>query len=366
MTLTTRRRIALLAPVLKQFPELGAGSAKDLADWVALELGSADALDQWIPHGRHWTRARAPRSIYHLAPGNVAVAAWQSLLVGLLLGAENRVKVSSRPGADAALRRFVAALPPPLRKTVRLVPTFRPAELRQAEAVIATGSDETLAEVRRHLGPRQLFLGYGHRVSLLWLGRVTGKESALAQAAARDIALYDQLGCLSPQAIYLEKRSDVAAFGDALAEALAQETKNAAPFPLAAAAQVREARQLARAAGDRLWESAGARWTVVAERQAAFRPGCGYRVIPLRVATRKELSRVLIPLRGSLSTVGLRAPFSAADEALFWGLEAQRLCPVGRCQFPPLSWHHDGRPQLADLVKWVDREDPPLEHRRSP
>jgi len=23
-------------------------------------------------------------------------------------------------------------------------------------------------------------------------------------------------------------------------------------------------------------------------------------------------------------------------------------------QRPPLSWHHDGRPTLADLVRWTD------------
>ena len=26
-------------------------------------------------------------------------------------------------------------------------------------------------------------------------------------------------------------------------------------------------------------------------------------------------------------------------------------------QFPPLTWHHDGRPSLAELVTWIDAED---------
>jgi hypothetical protein len=25
-------------------------------------------------------------------------------------------------------------------------------------------------------------------------------------------------------------------------------------------------------------------------------------------------------------------------------------------QFPPLTWHHDGRKSLADLVTWIDAE----------
>jgi len=26
-------------------------------------------------------------------------------------------------------------------------------------------------------------------------------------------------------------------------------------------------------------------------------------------------------------------------------------------QFPPLTWHHDGRSSLADLVTWIDFEN---------
>ena len=348
----TRRRIALLGPVVRRFPELGAPGAAALRKWVALELGVVDALDAWIPRGDGWARARAPRSIYHLCPGNVAVAAWQSLLVGLLLGAENRLKLPSDRRQAAEIRRFAAALPAPLRKTVSFASAFRPAELRAAEAAIAYGRDETIAEVRRHLRPGQVLLAYGHRVSLLWLGRVTGKETALVRACARDLARYDQLGCLSPQAVYLAPGSDRDAFCVALSAALAQEAS--APLPPEAAAAVRQARQLAAAAGARVWE--GERHTVIADPRPDFAETCGWRVVPVRIASPAVLRRVLAPLRGVLSTIGLRAPWTKADEALFWDLGAERLCPAGKCQEPPLGRHHDGRPRLSDLVKWVDRE----------
>ena len=40
-----------------------------------------------------------------------------------------------------------------------------------------------------------------------------------------------------------------------------------------------------------------------------------------------------------------------------WGVT--RVCPVGRMQDPPLTWRHDGRPALGDLITWTDweRED---------
>jgi hypothetical protein len=35
----------------------------------------------------------------------------------------------------------------------------------------------------------------------------------------------------------------------------------------------------------------------------------------------------------------------------------ERVTPLGRMQRPPADWRRDGRPSLADLVRWVDRED---------
>ena len=37
-----------------------------------------------------------------------------------------------------------------------------------------------------------------------------------------------------------------------------------------------------------------------------------------------------------------------------WGVT--RVCPLGQMQNPPLTWRHDGRPALGDLVTWTDWE----------
>jgi len=37
-----------------------------------------------------------------------------------------------------------------------------------------------------------------------------------------------------------------------------------------------------------------------------------------------------------------------------WGVT--RICPLGSMQKPSLSWRHDGRPALSDLVTWSDWE----------
>ena len=63
-------------------------------------------------------------------------------------------------------------------------------------------------------------------------------------------------------------------------------------------------------------------------------------------------------VRGRVSTVGLAAPTSAAEDLARrladWGVT--RICRLGQMQNPPLPWRHDGRPSLGDLVTWTDWE----------
>jgi hypothetical protein len=63
-------------------------------------------------------------------------------------------------------------------------------------------------------------------------------------------------------------------------------------------------------------------------------------------------------VRGKVSTVGIAAPEEKLNEVATqlarWG--ATRICPLGQMQNPPLTWRHDGRPALGDLVTWTDLE----------
>ena len=63
-------------------------------------------------------------------------------------------------------------------------------------------------------------------------------------------------------------------------------------------------------------------------------------------------------VRGKVSTVGLAAPAEKAQplatQLARWGVT--RICPLGQMQNPPLTWRHDGRPALGDLITWTDYE----------
>ena len=63
-------------------------------------------------------------------------------------------------------------------------------------------------------------------------------------------------------------------------------------------------------------------------------------------------------VKGKVSTVGLAAPKENAEglatQLARWGVT--RVCPLGQMQNPPLTWRHDGRPPLGELISWTDYE----------
>jgi hypothetical protein len=356
--MTTRQRIDLLA---RAYPHLF--PRKELQNLLRAQLGHVDALDQWFPRDGTRAMARAPRLIYHICAGNLAVSAQTSIAHGLLLGARNIVKLPSERddfSARAEILRFIRGLPVPLRA---LVVTTRTADAKlfaQADVIIAFGSDAIMETLRAQTSWNQKFIGHGHAVSLLWLGEPDRLTARQARACAIDILTYDQLGCLSPQAIYLPPRTDLDCLARKLSSALEKEWRRTQPKPrraVAAAARIREARDLAFALGHRVWLPRHLGWTIIHDPDSTFRPSPLHGVIYLRQVFEKHLPSALASVAGRISTVGLAGKTSSRLTSIFLSLGVSRFCDAGRMQFPPLSWHHDGRPVLADLVTWIDAEN---------
>jgi len=357
--LTTRQRLDLLAHAYPRlFPRA------ELIRLLRAQFGHIDALDGWISRDGVRVRARTPKLIYHVCAGNLAVSAWTSLMHGLLLGARNVVKLPGDRDDSSArgeILRFIRGLPAPLRK---LVETHRKLDveiLRRADAVVAFGSDATMASLRDQTRWDQKFIAHGHALSLLWISDPSLLTTLQARACSRDILTYDQLGCLSPQAIYVPRGADIVALGNKLAVALEahwRTIKLKPARPLSIAARIVEARDVAHALGHRVWLSPQNHlgWMLIHDPDPTFQPSPLHGVIYLREIAESKLTAALASVAGRISTVGVAGGISSRLENVFLSLGVSRFCPAGHMQFPPLTWHHDGRSTLGDMVTWVDSE----------
>jgi hypothetical protein len=184
-----------------------------------------------------------------------------------------------------------------------------------------------------------------------------------------DIVAWNQLGCLSPQAVYVQSGGAVSAEG--FAELLAAELEQREPKEPAGELSVEDSAVISsrrdlyriRAAAStetHLWCSAGSTaWTVVFEANPQFQVSCLNRFIYVKpVTSLTDALQAADAVHGQVSTVGLSAPAAAIEDLVCqlarWGVT--RVCPLGQMQNPPLTWRHDGRPPLGDIVTWTSWE----------
>jgi hypothetical protein len=356
----TATRAAALAEAAKQFPLLGPVEKVDLLELVALELGHPEMLDGFQPYGSRFARAVAPRCILHIVSGNTPHASLQSLLRGLLLGSQNLVKL---PAAGLPeVESFIRALPAELAGRVELAATLPEQWLAMADAVVVFGSDETIAHFRARVPAETRFQAHGHRISLGIVFEDPLMDSA--PAAAEDVSLYDQQGCLSPHDIYVEEIGGVTA--RAYAERLAQAmdafnlTTPRRPLNLAGTAEIMDLRASYsfRAASDErvsIWCSPESTdWTVIYEEDPWFATSPLNRVVFVKPLP-PDLGSALVPVRQWLGAIGIW-PATRENADRVAALGAPRICRLGRMQFPALTWHAEGLPNLGGLVSWIDFE----------
>jgi hypothetical protein len=323
--------------------------------------------------------ATAPELLAHITAGNLPNPTLAAMVLGVLVRSAQFVKCAS--GTSLLPRLFAHSLyqlEPKLGACLEVAEwrggnaDLEKALFEEADCVTATGTDETLAAIRHRLPAKARFLGYGHRVSFAFItgGVLTGLNvRKFADQAAADVTAWNQQGCLSPHVIYVEHGGGVGPeqFAEMLAAELdrREESEPRGELPVQAAAAIASRRSFyevraAHSPDTRHWCSRNSTaWTVVYEADPRFQLSCLNRFIYIKGV--KDLTEALQnaeSVRGQVSTVGLAAPEDKAQalatELARWG--AARVCRLGQMQEPPLSWRHDGRPALGDLVTWTDWE----------
>ncbi len=335
---------------------------------VAEEIGGPEALDAGRASGFDVTAV--------VLAGAVPMPTLVAAIASLALRSPLVLKpASADPVTPSLVARSLASADPELGAAVATADLERGDDdaldaLVQADCVVANGSDSAVSALAARLPAARRFVPYGHRFSVAVLGPEAGRGPALAAAAAglaRDVSFWDQLGCLSPIAVYAAGRPLADAFSESLAEALeqAQERWPRGAVDAAAAAQVANERGEAemRAAAGRpvrvFAPGSGAGWTVVLESDAAPRPAPLHRFVRVHPCEGVDgCLAALRPARRHLAAVAL-AGFGSGTDAVARDLArlgASRVCLPGELQTPPLAWRRDNRGVLLPLVRGCDFE----------
>jgi hypothetical protein len=356
------------------------------ADWRAdvldrmlrVELGDPGVLDGFVPAGPgRSARAYGPKLAFHVFAGNVPGVAVTSLVRSLLVKGPVLGKVAAgEPVLPVLAARAIASVDEALGRAIAV--TYWPGGtgaveaflLAQADLVVVYGGDAVVHSVRERAPVGTRIVEHGPRFSagVVTAGVPEGDLPPLAMAAARAVALFDQHGCVSPHAIWVEDRDGTRAerFADAVARAMAELEREVPrgrvrPDEAARIQQERGAAELRGHAGQdvRVLAGPGTSWTVVLSDDHAFRPSCLNRFLRIhRVPTVDAALDALSEAGSHLQSVAVAAP-AHQIEALAHRLAAAgatRVTTFDRIPWPPAEWHHDGSGPLSELVRWVDLE----------
>lgn len=353
--------------------------------FLSEDMGDPGLLDGFRPRPKGgWSRVYGPGLLAHVWAGNVPALPLWSLACGLLVKAGSVGKVASaEPWFAGAFAQTLADVEPRLAGAMAVVywPRGRTALettlCREADVVMAYGSDEALSAWQQHVPPGTRFLPHGHKLSL---GLVSASAldarvaDGVVRQAALDVARWDQQGCYAPQVLYVARGGavDPHEFAQRLAaqlQALAHKWPRRVLSVHEAAGVAAWRHSLALAAlanaesldaGPQVLGDATEPWSVVYS-GVATAPGPGPLnrcVVVVAVDTLADAVPHLGTWGRHLQTVGVAAsPEELVALAPRLGAAGvTRICALGAMTAPAPGWHHDGRYSLLDLVRVVDVE----------
>jgi hypothetical protein len=306
-------------------------------------------------------RSHNPKTVGFIAAGNVVGAGIHEVVIALLAGARVVIKTASaEPIFFAEFARTIAEIDQDAGARVEVHNWGRDRSdltadlIDNCDLVAAYGDDATIESLCR---PN--VIGFGSRVSAAVVALDacgSSQVERVAELLARDVALFEQLGCLSPHQVFVVSPDDHAARDVAIqiAEALEGTIESMAPARITVrdAAEIRGVRERARwhaIAGEsiELFEGRGLEWTIIFERRPdlsePFKISPGFRTVHVtavrdvpefldcigRVSGRIEAMAVAVDKSGNIGRglAALRIPY---------------VCAPGEMQSPPLDWRHGG------------------------
>jgi hypothetical protein len=353
--------------------EQTSSGAADAGEALDAELGDRRTLDGfvWQPQFKRHVRAIGPRLTLGILPGNIPGLSHLPMMRALLVKSSFLGKsAGGEPFYAAAYARSLASIDPLLGECIAVLDWRREEEqllesaLAHADAVIAYGSAESVDAIAARVRPTQRFSAHGHKVgvAVVVANEVETRLDEVCEALALDVAMYDQQACLAPQHLLIvgnDTQSERVANSLGASLARFHERVPRATPDLEQAASLRAWSDGIEWSGGRIWGRGP--WGIVAETVAAhpLSPTPGFRSAQLTVVADLESAVAAVqgwqPWLQNAAIAASASTFAELAEKLAQ-LGCSRVTQVGAMPFPSFRWHHDGRPCIADLVRFCDIE----------
>ncbi len=306
-------------------------------------------------------RIDRPKTVGFIVAGNVAGAGMHEIAIALIAGARVAIKTASaEPIFFAEFTRTLAEIDPEAGARIEVLNWSRSSIdltaslIARSDRVVAYGDDATIESLRNHAN----VIGFGSRVSAAVVAPSATLHSQIegvAASLARDVVLFEQLGCLSLHHVFVvgsESRGprELARCITMAVEQMAKIMPPAA-IPLRDAVEIRGVRERARwraIAGEpvELFEGSGLDWTLVFERgPAPFKVSPGFRTLHVTaVRDLKEFRDCIACVSGRIEAMAIAANESEALEMRknIEPMGIPYICVPGEMQSPPLDWRHGG------------------------
>lgn len=215
-----------------------------------------------------------------------------------------------------------------------------------ARVVVAYGGEATI-DALQSTAIRRL-IAFGPKLSLGWVGRDADLEQA-ARGMALDIALFDQRGCLSVEAVLVD-RPVASPFTAVLADALRELATELPPGRSTAAerAGVRLAREDADLRGLTFHGDALSTGTVIVENDARISPSPGLRTVRIHPVNGVP---ALTEWHGRLQGVAVAGRMPATVRRAFEQAGVSRFASAGQLQATDAAWRNGGIDLAAEFAK---------------
>lgn len=334
-----------------------------LNDIVDFELGDKRLLDEWISKENSEIHAEPLGRVLHVLSGNVAVAGFYSIIRGLLTKNVNIVKLSHRDFLSSYyfIRSFADVDPAhPVTRALSAVYWSRNDIenmnyfCNASNGMVVWGGYDTIKAYKSRCPVRCEFLEYGPKRGLQIIDYEHNDVFQLELNVARDISVFDQEACFSPQLILI-KGGDTKRFAMLLMRGLISYSRlwPSAKYPADHYVQMNQLIKSHDFLGNIAWSDENRNWLIVKLDNPINVPLDHPLGRTIFIKEIQDFDECLDYIDGNVQTVGI-APSSLARELRdkLTRRGVSRIADIGIVEMPREGLVHEGI-TLNRLVRLV-------------